>query len=36
MKYPKKAKRETLSDALTGAAVTFAHAFKGSTIHDIV
>ena len=28
---PKKAKHESLSDALTGAAVAFAHAFKGNT-----
>ena len=30
---PKKAKRESLSDALTGAAVAFAHVFKGRTSH---
>ena len=30
---PKKAKHESLSDALTGAAVVFAHAFKGNTSH---
>ena len=30
---PKKAKRESLSDALTGAAVAFAHVFKGSASH---
>lgn len=28
---PKKAKQESLCDALTGAAVALAHAFKGST-----
>ena len=27
----KKAKHESLSDALTGAVVAFAHAFKGNT-----
>ena len=33
MKHRKNTKRESLSDTLIGAAVAFAHVFKGSTSH---